>query len=68
MREGADETLLKQMEILSGDTPVEEMRQSPKAAASWSVMTEEIQAMLRGDQSPEEAAAAVQARWLDLAG
>ena len=68
VREGADETLLKQMEILSGDTPVEEMRQSPKAAASWSVMTEEIQAMLRGDQSPEEAAAAVQARWLDLAG
>ncbi|WP_283646413.1 ABC transporter substrate-binding protein [Marinovum algicola] len=68
VREGADETLLKQMEILSGDSPVEEMRQSPKAAASWSVMTEEIQAMLRGDQSPEEAAAAVQARWLDLAG
>lgn len=67
VREGADETLLKQMDILSGDTPVEEMRQSPKAAASWSVMTEELQAMLRGDQSPEEAAAAVQARWMDLA-
>lgn len=67
VREGADETLLKQMDILSGDTPVEEMRQSPKAAASWSVMTEELQAMLRGDQTPEEAAAAVQARWMDLA-
>ncbi|MEV8468540.1 sugar ABC transporter substrate-binding protein [Fluviibacterium sp. DFM31] len=67
VRDGADETLLKQMEILSEDTPVEEMRQSPKAAASWSVMTEEIQAMLRGDQTPEETAAAVQARWIDLA-
>ncbi|WP_378596471.1 ABC transporter substrate-binding protein [Nitratireductor kimnyeongensis] len=67
VREGADETLIKQMEILEGDTPVEEMRQSPKAAGSWSVMTEELQAMLRGDKSPEEAAAAVQARWLELA-
>ncbi|SIN83734.1 ABC transporter substrate-binding protein [Vannielia litorea] len=67
VREGADETLLKQMEILEGDTPVEEMRQSPKAAGSWSVMTEEIQSMLRGDKTPEETAAAVQARWLDLA-
>ncbi|KFB11475.1 ABC transporter substrate-binding protein [Nitratireductor basaltis] len=67
VRKGADKTLIKQIEILEGDTPVEEMRQSPKAAGSWSVMTEELQAMLRGDKSPEEAAAAVQARWLELA-
>lgn len=66
VREGADVTLVKQMDILAGDTPVEEMRQSPKAAASWSVMTEELQAMLRGDQSPEATAAAVQSRWMDL--
>ncbi|MDO6575483.1 hypothetical protein, partial [Staphylococcus pasteuri_A] len=59
VREGADETLIKQMDILSGDTPVEEMRQSPKAVGSWSVMTEEIQAMLRGDQTPAETATAV---------
>ncbi|MDO6732536.1 sugar ABC transporter substrate-binding protein [Marinovum sp. 2_MG-2023] len=67
VREGADETLIKQMDILSGDTPVEEMRQSPKAVGSWSVMTEEIQAMLRGDQTPAETATAVQARWIELA-
>ncbi|MDB6179115.1 sugar ABC transporter substrate-binding protein [Paracoccus sp. Z330] len=67
VREGADPTLIKQIDILEGDTPVEEMRQSPKAAGSWAVMTEEIQAMLRGDKTPEETAAAVQARWLELA-
>lgn len=66
VRQGADGTLQTLMQILAEDTPVEEMRQSPKAAASWSVMTEEIQTMLRGDQSPEEAAAAIQARWTDL--
>lgn len=66
VREGASETLIRQMDILAGDTPVEEMRQSPKAVGSWSVMTEEIQAMLRGDQTPEESAAKVQARWMDL--
>ncbi|MBY6160240.1 sugar ABC transporter substrate-binding protein [Mameliella alba] len=66
VREGADATLVKQMDILAGDSPVEEMRQSPKAVASWSLMTEEIQAMLRGDKTPKEAAAAVQARWMDL--
>jgi multiple sugar transport system substrate-binding protein len=66
VREGASETLLKQIDILANDTSVEEMRQSPKAAASWSIMTEELQAMLRGEKSPEDTAAAVQARWLDL--
>ncbi|KUF09849.1 ABC transporter substrate-binding protein [Pseudoponticoccus marisrubri] len=66
VRADADATLVKQMDILSGDTPVEEMRQSPKAAASWSLMTEELQSMLRGDQTPAEAASAVQARWMDL--
>lgn len=65
VREGADDTLIKQMDILSGDTPVEEMRQSPKAVASWSLMTEELQSLLRGDQTAAEAAAAVQARWMD---
>ncbi|WDR06163.1 sugar ABC transporter substrate-binding protein [Devosia rhodophyticola] len=61
-----DEVLAKQMDILSNDTPVEELRQAPKATASWSIMTEEIQAMLAGNQTPEATAAAVQARWLEL--
>lgn len=58
--------LAAQMEILGTHTPVEELRQSPKATSSWSVMTEEIQKMLAGDQTPEETAAAVQARWTEL--
>ena len=55
-----------QMNILSGDEPVEELRQAPSAVPSWSIMTEEMQSMLRGDQSPNEAASKVQSRWLDL--
>lgn len=55
-----------QMAILADDEPVEELRQAPSAVGSWSLMTEEIQAMLNGDQTPQEAAANVQARWLDL--
>jgi multiple sugar transport system substrate-binding protein len=55
-----------QMAILADDEPVEELRQSPKAVASWSLMTEEIQSMLNGQQTPAEAAAKVQARWMDL--
>lgn len=61
-----DPILAKQMDILSHDTPVEELRQAPKSTASWSIMTEEIQKMLAGDQTPAQAAAAVQARWLEL--
>ncbi|MHA3976525.1 ABC transporter substrate-binding protein [Halovulum sp. GXIMD14794] len=64
--EGAAEPLLTQIDIVRNDESVEEMRQSPKASASWSVMTEEIQAMLRGDQTPEETAANTQSRWMDL--
>ncbi|MEM9764043.1 MAG: hypothetical protein AAF968_16305, partial [Pseudomonadota bacterium] len=55
-----------QMAILADDEPVEELRQAPSAVASWSIMTEEMQSMLNGDQTPEEAAANVQARWLEL--
>ena len=55
-----------QMNILSGDEPVEELRQAPSAVASWSIMTEEMQSMLNGDQSAKEAASKVQSRWLDL--
>lgn len=62
----ADEAVAAQAVILSKDTPVEEMRLSPKAVASWSVMTEEIQALLRGDQTAKETATNVQARWLEL--
>ena len=54
------------MNILSGDEPVEELRQAPSAVASWSIMTEEMQSMLNGDQSAKEAASKVQSRWLDL--
>ncbi|MEM9708624.1 MAG: sugar ABC transporter substrate-binding protein [Pseudomonadota bacterium] len=55
-----------QMAILAEDEPVEELRQAPSAVGSWSIMTEEIQSMLNGDQSPAEAATNVQARWMEL--
>lgn len=61
-----DATLATQMEILSNDEAVEELRQAPKATSSWSIMTEEFQAMLAGTQTPEATAANVQARWLEL--
>ena len=63
---GATPVMKTQMNILSGDEPVEELRQAPSAVASWSIMTEEMQSMLRGDQSAKEAASKVQSRWLDL--
>jgi len=63
---GATPVMKTQMNILSGDEPVEELRQAPSAVASWSIMTEEMQSMLRGDQSAKEAATKVQSRWLDL--
>lgn len=64
---GADDAIfMAQRDILENDEPVEELRQAPKTVASWSVMTEEIQSMLAGDQTAAEAAAAVQSRWLDL--
>ena len=63
---GATSVMKTQMNILSGDEPVEELRQAPSAVASWSIMTEEMQSMLRGDQSAKEAASKVQSRWLDL--
>lgn len=53
--------------ILADQEPVEELRQAPKASASWSVMTEEMQKMLAGKQSPQETAIAVQRRWTQLA-
>lgn len=62
----AGEIQQTQMTILAEDEPVEELRQAPSAVGSWSLMTEEIQAMLNGDQTPEEAAANVQARWMEL--
>ena len=63
---GATPVMKTQMNILSGDEPVEELRQAPSAVASWSIMTEEMQSMLNGDQSAKEAASKVQSRWLDL--
>ncbi len=60
------EVMATQMDILANDDPVEELRQAPKAVASWSIMTEEMQSMLHGSQTPEQAASNVQARWLDL--
>jgi len=62
----SDPIFVAQREILENDESVEELRLAPKAVASWSLMTEEIQSMLAGDQSPEEAAERVQLRWLDL--
>ena len=55
-----------QMQILSKDEPVEELRQAPSAVGSWSLMTEEMQAMLNGEQSANQAASKVQSRWLEL--
>ncbi len=55
-----------QMAILADDEPVEELRQAPSAVGSWVLMTEEIQSMLNDDQTPEEAAANVQTRWMEL--
>ncbi len=63
---GEDPIFTAQRNILENDESVEELRQAPKTVASWSVMTEEIQSMLAGDQSPQEAASRVQARWLEL--
>jgi len=62
----SDPIFVAQREILENDESVEELRLAPKAVASWSLMTEEIQSMLAGDQSPEEAAGRVQLRWLNL--
>ncbi|WP_226781672.1 ABC transporter substrate-binding protein [Oceaniglobus trochenteri] len=64
--EGAGDVMQSQIAILANDEPVEELRQAPNAVGSWSLMTEEMQAMLRGDQTPQEAATKVQSRWLDL--
>lgn len=52
--------------ILNDHEPVEELRQAPKSLASWSIMTEEIQKMLAGGQTPVQTAAVVQSRWLKL--
>ena len=64
--EGAGDVMQAQIAILAEHEPVEELRQTPNAVGSWSLMTEEMQSMLNGDQTPEETAAHVQARWLDL--
>jgi len=61
-----DPVFAAQRDILENDEPVEELRQAPRTVASWSVMTEEIQSMLAGDQTPEQAATRVQSRWVDL--
>ena len=66
MGEGAGDVKQAQIAILAEHEPVEELRQTPNAVGSWSLMTEEMQSMLNGDQTPEETAANVQARWLDL--
>lgn len=63
---GNDPIFLAQREILENDESVEELRQAPKTVASWSIMTEEIQSMLAGNQSPADTASRVQARWLEL--
>lgn len=63
---GDDPIYTAQRTILEQDESVEELRQAPKTVASWSIMTEEIQSMLAGDQTAQEAASRVQARWLDL--
>lgn len=63
---GDDPIFTAQRNILENDESVEELRQAPKTVASWSVMTEEMQSMLAGNQSPAETASRVQARWLDL--
>lgn len=62
----AGEIQKTQIAILADDEPVEELRQAPNAVGSWALMTEEIQGMLNGDQSPAEVAANVQARWVEL--
>lgn len=64
--DGANDVMQSQIAILGDHEPVEELRQAPNAVGSWSLMTEEMQAMLRGDQTPQQAASNVQARWLEL--
>jgi multiple sugar transport system substrate-binding protein len=64
--DGADAVMKAQIAILADDEPVEELRQAPNAVGSWSLMTEEMQTMLNGTQSPEQTATNVQARWMDL--
>ena len=66
VRNGATPVMKAQMQILSKDEPVEELRQAPSAVGSWSLMTEEMQAMLNGEQSANQAASKVQSRWLEL--
>jgi len=66
VRKGATPVMKAQMQILSKDEPVEELRQAPSAVGSWSLMTEEMQAMLNGEQSANQAASKVQSRWLEL--
>ncbi|MGQ7844672.1 ABC transporter substrate-binding protein [Granulosicoccus sp. 3-233] len=63
---GEDPIFTAQRSILEDDESVEELRQAPKTVASWSVMTEEMQSMLAGNQTPQETASRVQARWLEL--
>nr|WP_067294253.1 sugar ABC transporter substrate-binding protein [Marinobacterium profundum] len=58
-----DERQTAVFDILKNSEAVEELRESPKAVSSWQIMTEEIQAMLGGQQSAEDTAKNSQARW-----
>ena len=56
--------LIKQAKyIMENSEMVEELRKTPKATDTWRALTVEMQSMLSGKQSAEEAAKKVQEKW-----
>jgi len=45
---------------------VEELMMTPKSSDTWVAFTEEMQKMFLGEQTPEDTAAAIQARWEEI--